>query len=97
MTEKGSFSRPLTIAILFYIAPLALIITLPNETKDFSIWLIAISFIAALYYLVSLWNWAKHTGRSPIVWAGLTLITSPFGYIISYLAFLSKEKIRDES
>lgn len=92
MTEKGSFSRPLTIAILSYIAPLALIISLPNETKEFAIWLIAISFIAAIYYLVTLWNWAKHTGRSSIVWAGLTLITSPFGCIISYLAFLSKQQ-----
>jgi hypothetical protein len=48
--------------------------------------------VAGWSYLVALGVLASRTGRSWILWAGLTLLTSPLGTIVSYLMMSSRAK-----
>ena len=43
-----------------------------------------VGWAAFCVYLASLGVLASRLGRSPLVWVGLTFITSPFGFIISF-------------
>ena len=44
----------------------------------------AVEFVAGWVYLASLGVLASRLGRSPLVWVGLTLITSVIGFFVSF-------------
>jgi hypothetical protein len=50
--------------------------------------------VASWSFLISLGVLASRTGRSWILWAGLTFITGPLGTILSYFAM--SNRIKDE-
>lgn len=52
------------------------------------------SALFLLIYLFAIGSYAKRTGRSGIVWGGLSLLLSPVGIWISYIAsFFIKPKL----
>lgn len=42
------------------------------------------SIVASWIFIITLWRLARALNRSPIVWVGLTIITSPIGLFIAY-------------
>ena len=62
----------------------------PGETVAFLG--VALLLASCVTYLVCLGMVAARTGRSVIIWVGLTFLTSPFGYLAAYPMMRSKIK-----
>ena len=62
---------------------------LPHETIALFVGLAGI--VASWVFVITLWRLARTLNRSPIVWVGLTIISSPIGPVVSY--FLMRQKV----
>ena len=84
----------LTISLFLFIVPFLLIpyeiVAVPENVK-MPIFLIAV--LSGLLYYVFLGILASKKNRSVIKWVGLTIIFSPFGYIISYSLILTAKPL----
>ncbi|HEX7026027.1 MAG TPA: hypothetical protein VF268_02200, partial [Gammaproteobacteria bacterium] len=57
---------------------------LPPPQDGGPVFLLLVMTAGALLYYVFLGLLAKANNMSPIVWVGLSIITSPFSYLVSY-------------
>lgn len=62
---------------------------IPHDTIALFVGLLGI--VASWVFIITLWRLAGALNRRPIVWVGLTIISSPIGPFISY--FLMRQKV----
>jgi hypothetical protein len=96
----GSLSRRLSIAvgvtygagILFYLTALSFADSGTGSpvAENAALTSVGIAVVAALVGYVWLAELASRLGRSPIIWAGLAIITSPFGLGIAWAMLRSR-------
>ena len=84
----------LTVCLAFFILPWVLIpYEIISVPESLSMPILGVALLFGFLYYVVLGILASKKNRSVITWVGLTVISSPFGHIISYPLMLSSEKL----
>jgi len=98
---KDDIRKPLTffhwsfwvsVAAVVLLVVVALVADDPDAPAPILLALFIVLSVAGWSYLIALGILASRTGRSWILWAGITFLTSPFGTIVSYIAMSTRTK-----